>query len=122
MVSQHGLRQRQQVATRELLNFFIVHNTVTAQTGREENVKNKNQTTTTHVVCKQQDNGREPDNTCSVILTVLDVATTLDLAREVLPHGKHVNRQFELVDAVTVLLRRPNPDNFLPLAASRDLR
>ena len=36
MVSEHGLRQRQQVVTHELLNIFIDHNTVTAQTDREE--------------------------------------------------------------------------------------
>ena len=74
MVSEHGLRQGQQVATRELLNFFIDHNTVTAQTDREENVKNKNCATTTHVQCvvwKQGSNGRKPDNTCNVILFVL---------------------------------------------------
>ena len=74
MVSKQGLRQRQQVITHELLNFFIDHNTVTAQTSRRENVKNKNQTTTTRVqsvVCKQGDNGRQPVNICYLILITL---------------------------------------------------
>ena len=51
---------------------FCRFQVVTAQPDREEtNVKNKNWATTTHVqcvVCKQGGNGRQPDNTCELML------------------------------------------------------
>ena len=52
-----------------------IFQSLTARPDRErKNVKNKNRTTTTHVhcmVCKQEGNGRQPDNTCHVIRTVI---------------------------------------------------